>query len=298
MVFRGWWNGVQNPMDYLRCLLMMHAINVVLNYGLIFGKLGMPELGSLGAGVGTTIALFFGAAWYLFLMRRSLRADRARLTLPGRAALETMLRLSIPSSIQLVFFALGFEVLLWIVGTIGTAELAAANVLIVVTLIGMRIGLSLGLASAALVGHAMGCGDFRSARQWGWDTVMVGAFAMAVLGAPLLLAPDAVIGLFLHEPAVIELARRPMMLVGLGFVFDAVGIVLINALLGAGASRQVMTVTTALQWLLFLPLAWLVGQHYSHGLTGIWLCFAGYRLFQAVILAALWDGARWQTIRV
>lgn len=298
MVFRGWWNGVQRPMDYLRCLVLMHAINVILSYGLIFGSLGLPEMGSLGAGLGTTVALYVGAAYYLLLIRRSRRADGARLTLPGRAALQTMLRLSIPSSVQLVFFALGFELLLWIVGTIGTTELAAANVLTVVTLIGMRIGLSLGLASASLVGHAMGRGDFRGARQWGRDAVMVGALAMAVLGTPLMLTPDLVLALFLHDPATIELARRPMMLVGLGFIFDAVGIVLINTLLGAGASKQVMSVTTALQWLLCLPLAWLVARHSGYGLLGIWVCFTGYRLFQAVILAALWEAARWQTIRV
>lgn len=298
MVYRGYLTGIQNPMGYLKCLLLMHAINIVLNYGLIFGHWGLPALGSFGAGIGTTIAVFVGLAYYIVLTRRQVGHDRVTLRLPTSHTVRTMIRLSIPSSTQLVFFALGFEVLLWIVGAIGTGALAAANVLIVVTLVGMRFGLSLGLASASLVGHAMGQGDFSAARQWGRDTVLVGSIAMAVLGAPLIITPDLILGIFLHEPDIVALARQPMMLVGIGFVLDAIGIVLINSLLGAGASKQVMTISISLQWFLFLPLAWLVGLHTDYGLLGIWLCFAGYRLVQAVVFTGLWEAAKWQTIRV
>lgn len=298
MIYRGYLTGIQNPMGYLRCLLLMHAINIVLNYGLIFGHWGLPALGSLGAGIGTTIAVFIGVGYYAFLTTRQLRTDNARLSLPGRDVLQTMIRLSIPSSTQLVFFALGFEILLWIIGAIGTNALAAANVLIVITLVGMRLGLSLGLASASLVGHAMGQGDFTAARQWGRDTVLVGSIAMAILATPLIVTPDWILAVFLHDPDIIALAHQPMILVGIGFILDAVGIVLINALLGAGASKQVMTISIFLQWVLFLPLAWLFGLYLGYGLLGIWLCFAGYRLIQALVFAGLWEAAKWQTIRV
>lgn len=298
MVYRGYLTGIQNPMGYLRCLLLMHAINIVLNYGLIFGHWGLPALGSLGAGIGTTVAVFIGVGYYAILTTRQLSLDSTRLALPARPVLRTMLRLSIPSSTQLVFFALGFEVLLWIIGAIGTNALAAANVLIVITLVGMRLGLSLGLASASLVGHAMGKGDFAAARQWGRDTVLVGFIVMTILATPLLVAPDWILAIFLHDPDIIALAHQPMKLVGVGFILDAVGIVLINALLGAGASKQVMTISISLQWLLFLPLAWLVGLYLGYGLLGIWLCFAAYRLVQAMVFASLWEAAKWQTIRV
>ncbi|MBT5048561.1 MAG: MATE family efflux transporter [Rhodospirillaceae bacterium] len=298
MVYRGYLTGIQNPMGYLRCLLLMHAVNIVLNYGLIFGHWGLPALGSLGAGIGTTIAVFMGMAYYGVLTKQQIHTDRAAFRLPGRPVLRTMLRLSIPSSTQLVFFALGFEILLWIIGALGTNALAAANVLIVITLVGMRFGLSLGLTSASLVGHAMGKGDFATARQWGRDTVLVGAIAMTILATPLIVTPDWILGVFLHDPEIVALAHLPMKLVGIGFILDAVGIVLINAMLGAGASKQVMTISIALQWLLFLPLAWLVGLYLGYGLLGIWLCFAGYRLIQALVFARLWEAAKWQAIRI
>lgn len=298
MVYRGYLTGLQNPMGYLRCLLIMHGINIVLNYGLIFGHWGLPTLGSLGAGIGTTIAIFVGVAYYAIITRRQIRTDRTPLRMPGRNALQTMIRLSIPSSIQLVFFALGFAVLLSLIGAIGTNELAAANVLIVITLVGMRLGLSLGLTSASLVGHAMGQGKLSAARQWGRDTVLVGSIAMLALGAPLMISPELILSLFLHDPAIISLARQPMMLVGIGFILDAVGIVLFNSMLGAGASRQATTISVSLQWLLFLPLAWLVGLHLGYGLLGIWWCFIGYRLIQALVFAGLWETAKWQTVRV
>jgi putative MATE family efflux protein len=298
MVYRGYLTGIQNPMGYLRCLILMHVVNVALNYGLIFGHWGLPALGSLGAGIGTTIAVFIGLAYYWALTRKQIGADNATWGLPSRDTLRTMVRLSLPSSTQLVLFALGFEVLLWIIGAIGTNELAAANVLIVVTLVGMRLGLSLGLASASLVSHAMGQENYTAARQWGRDTVLVGAIIMTVMGAPLIIAPDLILGIFLHEADTVALARLPMMLVGVGFILDGVGIVLFNSMLGAGASRQAMTISISLQWLLFLPLAWCVGLYLGYGLTGIWVCFAAYRLVQALVFASLWEVAKWQAIRI
>ena len=61
----------------------------------------------------------------------------------------------------------------WIVAKIGTAELAAANVLINVTLIAMLPGMALGISAAALVGQALGRGEPEDAKQWAWDVVAV-----------------------------------------------------------------------------------------------------------------------------
>ena len=121
---------------------------------------------------------------------------------------------------------------------------------------------------------------------------------LACIGLPMVVAPDIILGAFLHDPATLNLARLPLQITGVGVLADAAGIVLLNALLGAGAARQVMVMSVLLQWLVFLPAAWLVGPVLGWGLVGVWSCFIGYRALQAVALVVMWEKKLWTTIKV
>ncbi len=121
---------------------------------------------------------------------------------------------------------------------------------------------------------------------------------VGTLGLLGLVFPSLLLSGFLHEPAVIAEAKVPLQLVGASMAWEAVTLVLMNALLGAGAARQVMIVSVGTQWLLGLPLSWLAGPHLGFGLLGIWVCQVGYRVLQAGIFAVMWNGRRWAQIKV
>ena len=296
--FRGYWNGVNLSRVYLYTLLVMHATNVLLNYCLIFGKWGFPELGTLGAGIGTAASMFVGCAIYFSMAHR--RAGKAGFLhrMPSREQLTALFKLGIPNSIQQLFFAAGFTALFWIIGQVGTNELAVANVLINITLVAVLPGIGMGLAAASLVSQALGREDKTDAHRWAWDVCKVGAVIFTCLGLPMLLVPDLLLSIFLHEPHLIDLGRWPLRLVGLGIALDGIGLILLNALLGAGDSRSVMRVGIGLQWLIFLPLAWLLGPVLGYGLTVIWIAFMGYRLIQALIMIGIWEKRAWMNIKL
>ena len=296
--FRGYWNGVNLSRLYMYTLLAMHAINILLNYCLIFGKFGFPELGTMGAGLGTTISVFLGTATYFVLARH--KADSAGFLhkLPSRDQLKALLKLGMPNSIQQLFFAAGFTVLFWIIGQVGTDELAASNVLINITLVAVLPGIGFGLAAASLVSQALGRADPQDAHRWAWDVCKVGGVVFMLLGLPMLFMTDAILAVFLREESLIALAHWPLKLVGMGIVVDGIGLILMNALLGAGDSQSVMRVGIGLQWIIFLPIAWLLGPVMGFGLTIIWIAFMGYRLMQAVIFIGLWEKRAWADIKV
>lgn len=296
--FRGYWNGVGRSMVYLRTLLAMQAINVALNYILIFGAFGAPALGALGSGIGTAAAGWAGSLMYAAHAWRAARGSGFLSRLPGRRTLLVMASVSLPASIQQFFFATGYTAVMGIVGQVGTAELAAANVIVNILLVAILPGMGMGLAAASLVGQALGRGEREAARLWAWDTVKVTAAAMTVLGAPMIAAPGVFLGVFLHEPGPLALAETPLRITGAVIVCDAVGMVLMNALNGAGATRTVMKVSIAVQWLLFLPAAWAAGPGLGHGLLGIWICHAAWRIAQAALFVALWERGRWADIRL
>jgi multidrug resistance protein, MATE family len=296
--FRGYWTAIKNTRLYFATLLTMHTVNIVLNYVLIFGKFGLPALGTTGAAIGTAASLWLGSAIYFWHGHRLARPSGFLDHLPDATQLRTLLKLGLPSSMQQLFFAAGFTVLFWIVGQVGTREVAVTNVLINITLVVILPGMGLGLAAATLVGQALGRGEPEDAYRWAWDVSKVGVMIFAVLGMVMLLFPKLILGLFLHEPELLELGDIPLRLIGASVAFDGIGLILMQALLGAGASAAVMRLSVGMQWLFFLPAAWLVGPGLGNGLLAIWLVFVGYRALQTAAFISLWQKREWATIRV
>jgi len=80
--------------------------------------------------------------------------------------------------------------------------------------------------------------------------------------------------------------------------FDAFGLVLMNALIGAGDTKRVMFISIVLQWFLFIPVAFVVGPVWGLGLIGIWVVQAGWRVLLAVIYSWRWAEGSWAQIKV
>ena len=294
--FRGYWNAVDKSILYMRTLISMHVINIFLNWVLIFGNLGAPELGAMGAGVASAIATVFGAASY-FVLGRSYARDAGFLHgLPSRATIATIVRLAAPAGLQQFFFAGGMTVFLALVARMGTSELAATKVIIDLILVGILPGLGFGLAAASLAGQALGRGEPEDAKQWGWDVTKIAILVVGALSIPAVLVPEWILSGFIHEPSTLAIAKNPLRLVAAFLFLDAVGMVMMNALMGVGDVKRVMFIATGFQWLIFLPIVYLVGPVMSLGLVVVFAAQVTYRAFQSLTFALMWRGGRWQSI--
>ena len=296
--FRGYWNALDLSKLYMFTLVIMHACNIFLNYVLIFGNFGAPALGVAGAGMASAISLGVGTIIYFYLGFRHARAQGFMKILATREELASLVKISIPAGIQQFFFAAGFVALFWIVGKVGTPELAAANVLITVTLFAILPGLGLGIACTTLVGQALGAGDPEDAHRWAWDVAKVALVLMTVLGLPMWLVPDLISSFFIHDETTRELARWPMRLVGLTMPFEALGLAFMHGLLGAGDAKRVMIVSIGFQWLLLLPLAYLFGPVMGYGLLVLWIVQGTARILQSVTFLGQWQGRKWQHLKM
>tara|TARA_R110002073_G_scaffold140253_11_gene290938 strand:+ start:40306 stop:41640 length:1335 start_codon:yes stop_codon:yes gene_type:complete len=297
--FRGYWNGINRSKLYLRTLIVMHISNVAISYVLIFGALGAPAMGATGAAIGTAASGFIGTAYYFYLGLAHAREAGFLRGLPDRATIVSMLRLSVPSGLQSMFYAAGLTALFAIVGRIGTYEVAAMNVLITVTMVAFLPGLGLGLSAATLVGQALGRKDIDDAERWAWDVIKVGIAIMLILGLPMAIAPRLILEAFFgNEPEALELAILPLRLAGLTVWSEAVLMVLLNSIMGAGATRTALIVNVGMQWLLFLPLAYLIGPVLGWGLIGVWTARIGYRVLQSAILMVVWRRRSWASVEV
>lgn len=296
--FRGYWSAVKLTRLYLYTLLWMHALNIVFSWTLIYGKFGFPALGTAGAGIGTSLAIAVGTATYFWHAGRHARGHGFLHGLPSREQLRSLLKLGMPTCIQQLLFSGGFTMLFWIVGQVGTAELAVANVLVNLTLLAVLPGIGFGLAATTLVSQALGRKDPDDAHRWAWDVYKVAARLFIALALPMMLVPGPILEFFLRDPHLVDIGRLPLQLVGLGILLDGMGLVMMHALLGAGATGLVMKVSVGFQWLLFLPAAYLLGPVLGLGLTAVWLGMTVYRALQSGVFVAAWQRKDWVHIRL
>ncbi|MCB1172525.1 MAG: MATE family efflux transporter [Leptospiraceae bacterium] len=298
--FRGFWNGIKKSHIYMGTLVVMHIINISLNYVLIFGHYGFPRLGTMGAGLASAISVVAGSLIYLVMGWRQVRPMGFLRRFPDQGTLGGLVRISLPNGIQQLFFSAGLLTLFLIIEKIGTSELAAANIIINIMLVGYLPGIALGLAAATLVGQALGRQEFADASSWGCQVMWIGMLLLATIGIPMWLSPAELMGVFIQgdgAAAVLSAGRVPLMITGGLMFLESVGLVLMNALLGAGDSRRVMQVSILLQWGLFLPGAALL-VFLGYGLTAVWIANACYRTGLALIFWYLWRQGRWQSIKV
>jgi MATE family, multidrug efflux pump len=296
--FRGFWNATNRPKLYMRTLIFMHSINIVLNYLLIYGKFGCPELGALGAGVGSCISAFLGTAYYFSLGWTYSREHGFLGGFPGVDVYRILVKLLLPTGVQQFLFATGMTVFFALVGKVGTEEVAVTHVLVNLLLTVLLVQIGFGMAAGSLAGQALGAGDPEEAKSWGWRVVRLGFWIAVALSAVLFLAPQWILAPFIKDSSALSLGEWPLRIIALTLPFDAMGMIMMQSLLGVGDAKNVMGISLITQWILFLPVVYFVGPVWQLGLAAIWSVHAIYRLLQAASFAYCWQRGKWAGIKV
>lgn len=296
--FRGYWSGIKRPKLFMNALFLMLVCNIALNYLLIFGKLGFPAMGVTGAGVATSLSTFIGATYCFYLGFKYSRPAGFLQKLPTKEQLYKVIKISLPQGVQQFFRATGVTVLFIMIGLIGVEELAVANILVNVALVMTLPCIGFGLASASLVGQSLGQEAPEKAKRWGWDTSLIGVLFMCSISLPMVFMPELILSIFVQEQSLIDMAKLPLQLVSILLIADAVGVILLHSLLGAGASKQVLKISFSIEWFVFLPAAWVVSHYFGMGLLAVWCLNIAYRAIQAGIFVKIWHQGRWSAIEV
>lgn len=302
--FRGYWSAVKKTVLYLCTLFGICCLNILLDWVLIFGKLGFPALGVKGAGLASVISASCGTLAYCAFGWRFARNSGFFAGLPSARQLLDLLRIGLPTCLQQLLYSAGFVVLFWIVGRVGTDELAVSNVLVNITLTGVLPAMGFGLAAATFCGQALGRHDAEDAYRWAWDVYRASWWVYAAMAVPMLLLTEPVLRVFFggHDADVtarlLAIGETPLRMIGAAVVLDGLGFILMQSLLGVGASRPVMLISVGLQWGLFLPLAYLAGPVLMLGLLPIWGLMLCYRATQTLLFIAVWRSRIWARIVV
>jgi MATE family multidrug resistance protein len=299
-IFSAFFRGIGDTRTPLYVTLFANVLNAVLDYGLIFGRLGLPEWGVAGAATATVIAEWVHAfVMLIVLLRPGIRALYHTQPVGLRARDQRrLLRTVAPIGGQWLLEMLSFAVFLTLVARMGDASMAASQAFISLLSLSFLQASGLAMGVATLVGRYIGAGDpaaversYRSAQKL--TLILSGSVALLFVSAPQLL-----MRIFTDDPEVLRLGG-PLLLIGAAFqFFDAFGIVSDGALRGAGDTRVPFLVRFALAWGLFLPLAWLLGIHLGGGLMAAWIGGSVYVVVLAVYLVWRFRSGAWRAIRI
>jgi multidrug resistance protein, MATE family len=294
--FRGFYNGTSRPRAFLRVALTMLAVQTTLNWLLIHGRLGAPQLGVLGAGVAASLSGAVGFVLYVFFARgdEAHGVFRTDANAAQRAEVRrSIVRLGLPSGVQWALSWTGMLVFLFLAGRVGVAEAGASYLVIQIASLNTLTANSFGFAAASLVSQAQGQKDPDRALRSG---ALAGVLAAGLLGAAGL---AMTLG---REPLPAALSTDAQLVAraacGLFAAPDAFGIVRTFAMIGAGCARSAMAWNLAGMWLVCLPAAWLISAHDGGGITALWLALLGSRSLVAVVMAASFFRRRWAVLHV
>jgi len=256
------------------------GLNVALNRVLIFGALGVPALGVMGAGLASAVVNTAMAAGLLaaVLWTPRLRAYRVldRLSAPDWARFAAIARLGLPIALTMVCEVGVFTAATLMMGTLGDIPLAAHGIAIKVASTTFMVPLGIGLAATVRVGLAQGARDPAGVRRAGWTAFVLAGAVMAAASALLLTAPDLLIGLFRNpaDPAnadVVAVARS-LLLIAAGFqLVDGVQVVGQNVLRGLSDVRVPFAIALTGYWGVGIGFAWVLTFPIGLGPAGIWL---------------------------
>jgi MATE family multidrug resistance protein len=296
--FRGFWAGMEKPKILMSIVVLMSALNILLNYAFIFGHFGAPALGVRGAALGTVLSVYTGVLTNCVLAFILARNEGFLTVKPQIALLKRIVQIGLPASMQEFFFSAGYITFFWMVGQVGTAELAAANVLIRVTMVMALLAMALGVASATLVSRTVGEGDVEGASRWGWDTAKLGVISISALGLPLLLFPERFLSLFLTDPHTLAITILPLQMVAVTSGIGSMIYIFGYTLYSVGDGNRVVLVSLSAQWAFFLPLVYLVGPYLKLGLLQIWFVQMAYGTLATILIVTIWINGRWKRITI
>jgi putative MATE family efflux protein len=319
--FKAFFDGLGKTHVHMISAIVMNAANVVLCLALIFGKWGAPRLGIEGAGLAGFISTWIGLAimvlWAAAPSYRRVFKPFAWSQRRREIGWE-ILKLSVPGAVATVAVMSGFGLFSAIVshldvlshaqtvsahcvGQGGGQAINGAATTIIVGILKLTITacLAFGTATATLVSQSLGEGTPDKAERFGWVSVRLGLIIFGVIGfLEAVVFPEQILGFVTQNPEVLSAALRPMQLMGLCTPIMAMGMILTQALFGAGNTRFVMIVELILHFTCLVPLAWLLGITFEFGLIGIWIAAAVYIVLLAIVMALKFKSGDWKQIHI
>lgn len=303
----GFFSGIGRTKVVMWSTLLVTLLNLVLDYGFIFGHWGLPRMGVEGAALATVVSLSMGVAVKLLIFFSAEYRQRFathRHWRPNRLVLARLLRFGLPLGVQAQLAGLATTVFVLLIGKIGIAELTAHSIAMNIFMLAtMPVG-GLTTAVSVLVGQRLGSSDSEGAEGVTYSAMHMAAVVFVVGGLLLAILPDWFTAPFSRSMSpstyavTVPLVHNLLRMLALLCVFQAVSGMMTGALNGAGDTRFIAGTGIAASWLLLVLPTALLNNFIGGNLLWSWGFFLLSGFFMCLVCWFRFRAGNWKLIRV
>ncbi|BAK16999.1 putative MATE family efflux protein [Solibacillus kalamii] len=276
--------------------LAMNIVHVVLNYILIFGKFGMPELGVEGAAISSVVSRVLASVVFFWLLYQALEvriewADYYRLS---KNYISKILKIGIPSALEQVLYQTNQIVLLYYVTFIGAEALSARQYAVNISMFTYLFAMAIGMATAILVGRYVGAGEKELAYSKVWFGVKSALIFTLSMVAIIILFREPFMRIFTDNEEIIQIGASVLLLSILLETGRTINITIINSLRASGDAAYPVRIGFISMIVIGLSLGYLFVFVLDLGLVGVWLAIACDEWIRAVLVIFRWRSRKWE----
>lgn len=277
MLFKQVGEGLGNTIVAMIATIATNIINIILNWILIFGKLGFPEYGLDGAGYATLISRIFLPILIIAGFKLSPKINHYLKLLsgirPSWKGIKNIITLGLPISGQMLVEMSSFSLSAIMMGWISGIALAAHQVAMGLASFTFMIANGIAMATTIRVSHQLGQKDFKSMEKVSLSAVHLVLGYMFLCGVGFMIFRFQLPRLFSPDPLVIKQAASLLILAALFQIFDGLQVVSLGILRGFSDVKVPMAMATVAYLLIGLPASYLFAFPLNFGPDGIWMGF-------------------------
>ncbi len=282
--FKQFSEGLSQTKYPMYATIVANVINIVLNYLLIFGNFGFPEMGIVGAAIGTLVSRFFMVFYLWFILKTKEKfkyyVTGFNFTKIENAVIKKIVELGFPSSLQM-FFEVGiFTSAVWLSGVLGKNAQAANQIALNLSSMTFMFGMGLGVTAMIRVGNQKGLANFKELRRIA-QSIFFLTFLLEIIFAALFLMgrhwfPSLYLDIedmanFTDNAEVLVIAAELLLVAAFFQISDGVQVVVLGALRGLQDVKIPTVITFISYWLIGFPVSYYLCLHTDLKSTGIWI---------------------------
>ena len=304
----GFFTGKGQTRPVMLANILGMAINIPLDYALINGLWGLPELGIKGAGIATVIAwgvtaLFLALCTFSPGQRREYRLFETMGV--DREIFFRLLRYGVPGALQYSMDIFAFTFFILMVGRMGTEPLAATNIVISISSLAFMPALGFSSGISSMAGHALGRGRPDKARTAAWSAIHILLAYTLILDILFIFTPEYIVSIFIHSNGasgqykeISQMAAKILGLVAAYILLDVFYMIFAGVLKGAGDTRfLLLAISGASLVCMIIPL--FVGINYmGMGIYAAWSCIVVFIATLCLLISRRYRAGRWEKMLV
>ncbi|MBB6693512.1 MATE family efflux transporter [Cohnella xylanilytica] len=284
------------PKEAMFVSLGMNVVHVILNYLLIFGKAGLPELGTEGAALSTVISRGFAVVVFFWMMYRIVdyKIPFKDYLSFSKEYLGKILKIGVPTALESVLYHTCQSVFLYYVTILGETALASRQYAMNISMYVFLFSSACGMATAILVGRLVGGSRPEDAYRRVWASARWSVLITVAIDLIVIAVRHPLMGLFTDNPDILKLAAQMVVLSLVLETGRSLNLILVPALRAAGDAKYTVYWGIVSMVGMSLPLGYLLVFVLDMGLAGVWLAIAADEWARGIIMLFRWRSKAWK----